>query len=124
MKRTLVILTTNCYVLVIISCAWLILSFVFSIKTGQWLWFQRSGGFVVCFGALLSIRRLVRLGLNGLFIHENTIDGGHATQTPEERESDRQLKLDISAMHFGFIMLLIGTLVCSYGDLLGQFRWL
>lgn len=70
-------------------------------------------------GALLTVRRLLRLGVEGFVIAERTFNGGHVVPTPGEVEAHRQFVLDVFSMGLGEIMLVLGTLIWAYGDLLG-----
>jgi hypothetical protein len=52
--------------LLVLAASILGISIFASAYTGQWHWFQRSGALVVSIGAILSTRRLLRIGLGGL----------------------------------------------------------
>ena len=113
-------LLANRLFLLAVAVAWVGFSVFLSVTTSEWHWFQRSGAVVVGVGVLLSTRRLVRLGTAGLYRDETTIDGGHAVPTGAELAADRQRRADISAMYLGFSMVVFGTVIWAYGDLLGR----
>jgi len=119
LKNGLRKLLTSQLVLLTIAIASVTLSLFASLKSSQWHWFQRSGAVVVGAGALLSTRRLVRLGVAALYRAETVIDGGGAAPTKEEEEAMRQWLLDLSAMRLGIFLLAVGTAIWAYGDLLG-----
>jgi hypothetical protein len=103
-----------------VAVSWVGLSAFLSVTTSEWHWFQRSGAVVVGAGALLSTRRLIRLGTAGAYVGETTWDDGHVVPTEEELAADRQRKADISAMYLGFITVVTGTVIWAYGDLVGR----
>lgn len=112
-------LLTSQRVLLRLAIAWVTLSLLASLSSSQWHWFQRSGAVVVSAGALLSTRRLVRLGVAALYRAETVLDGGGAAPTKEDDEAMRQWQLDLSAMRLGIFLLAVGTAIWAYGDLLG-----
>lgn len=103
--------------LVFFAVCWTAASVALSLRTGQWHWFSRSGAITVIMGAILTVRRLIRLGVQGFVIAERTFNGGHALPTPDEVEAHRQFALDVSSMHLGIILLVLGTIIWAYGDL-------
>jgi hypothetical protein len=50
---------------------------------------------------------------------QKVIDGGHFEPTPEEIEEEQQTKLDAIALYVGWAMILIGTFIWAYGDIIG-----
>jgi len=105
------------WVLVVVACT--AGSVALSLHFDEWDWFGRSGAVTTIAGAFLGIRRLLRLGPRRFFQAETTVDGGHAAPTSDEKEADRQLQIDISSMRIGAALLLFGTLVWAFGDLVG-----
>ena len=97
----------------------MLVSAVFSFATGKWHWFGRSGAVGTIAGAILTVRPLVRMGLEEWVRDLSTIDGGHIIPTPEEVEANRQAKTDARAVSCGAILAVFGTLVWAYGDLIG-----
>jgi hypothetical protein len=99
----------------------------------SWLWFQRSGSVVVFFGALLSYRSIVRLGESGVggapvYFAKATVistDDSGPEQTmkvaydAETEEQFTQHNLDKFAGYIGSWLMVTGTLIWGYGDLLG-----
>jgi len=86
-------LLTSQLFLVFFAVCWTAASVALSLRTGQWHWFSRSGAITVIMGASLTVRRLLRLGVQGFVIAERTFNGGHALPTPDEVEAHRQVRL-------------------------------
>jgi hypothetical protein len=100
----------------------------------NWLWFQRSGSVIALVGAVLGFRSIVRLGkagvggANPVFLRGTvkSVDGSGPVQRvrlaydDETKETLRQSTLDRDAGAIGAILLLLGTVVWGYGDLLGR----
>ena len=93
-----------------------------SLATGQWSWVSRSGGVLVLLGVLLSLRRLFRLGPQNfdeptepLIINRNQLN-------IRAMHQDIQRAGDNYAQAAGVALMIIGTFLGSYGDLLLQ--WL
>lgn len=88
--------------------------------TAQWLWFQRSGSLAVLFGGVLTFRRLIRFGPKKQFQESKIISGGHAAPTPEEIQADAEEWKDTLSSYVGVWLMVIGTVIWGYGDLLGK----
>ena len=78
MKKTVLhiirwLMTTTGFLLVL-AAGILGVSFFISYLTGQWHWFQRSGALLVSIGAILSTRRLLRVGLTGMLSGSSYFD--------------------------------------------------
>ncbi|TKC91708.1 hypothetical protein FAZ69_04505 [Trinickia terrae] len=100
----------------------------------SWAWFQRSGAIVTLAGALLGYRSVIRLGRHGVggaSMHVAmgklvSIDDSGPIQTAkikydeETIERFRQDGLDKVAGYLGAWMIVLGTAIWAYGDLLGQ----
>lgn len=120
---------------------WLGVSFVvvcLSIKADfrstAWTWFQRSGSFLVLAGAVLSYRSIVRDGVKGvggsqvLFAKgkiESVDDSGpvQMVKLSYNEKTERaflEAAIDQLAGYVGAFLLIIGTLIWGYGDLLGK----
>ena len=84
--------------------------------------FGASGALMVIAGALLTARRLLRLGYEAYVVDKQTIDGGHFVPTPEEVEAARQFREDERAFQWSLPILVLGTLIWAYGSL--ALRWL
>lgn len=97
------------------------------------LWFQRSGSFVVLAGAVLSYRSVVRLGIHGVGGVNTTVIMGKVESVDdsgprqrvrlsldEEKKFLREVAADRLCGYVGAILLVIGTLIWGYGDLLGN----
>lgn len=110
-----------CNVWLLVGFAGLVVgvSFLASCITGKWHWFGRAGAIATMMGVILSIRSIVRKGLDEWVQSQNTIDGGGAALSPEDIEEERQERLDAKAAVIGVIMVLAGTIVWAYGDLIG-----
>lgn len=129
--RTILLSTSFLFLLALLV---VVLSIHADIGNKSLLWFQRSGSIVVFFGALLSYRSIVRLGKNGtggspvLFAKATvvSIDNACPVQTmkvaydTETEEQFIQHALDKFAGYIGTWLMVIGTVIWGYGDLLGS----
>ena len=95
----------------------LALSLAIAVSTQDWTWISRSGGVIVLFGVLLSLRRLFRLGPQNfdeptepVVIHGNQFNMKVIWQ-------DIQRAGDNYAQASGIILMVSGTIIGSYGDL-------
>jgi len=88
-----------------------------SAYTGQWHWFQRSGALVVSVGAILSTRRLLRVGLDGLLEGRSYFDVTSNLQARPGDNRDLEFGRDVIAAYWGFMIVGIGTIVWAFGDL-------
>lgn len=84
--------------------------------------FAASGALMVIAGAVLTARRLLRLGYEAYVLDKQIIDGGHFAPTPEEIEAHRQFREDERAFQSSLPILVLGTLIWAYGSL--ALRWL
>ena len=95
----------------------LALSFIASLLSGQWHWFQRSGATIVSIGAILSTRRILRIALDGKLQQKSYLNGFRIKD--EQREGiQEQDSEDLVACLIGFWVVAFGTFVWAYGDLL------
>ena len=96
-----------------------------------WVWFQRSGSIIVLIGALLSYRSILRVGLHGVCGINTAVLKGTVVSTDTagrlnfryDTESNQRLKegfWDKVAVFIGAILLVYGSLIWGYGDLLGR----
>jgi hypothetical protein len=108
----------NTHGILAISLTWSLFSVYLSVLLADWTWFSRSGAILTLSGAILAIRKLLRLGLEELYRDQHTINGGHVVPTPEELQAEEENRRDIKASRLGFCLLLIGTLIWGYGDLI------
>ena len=111
-------LLTNVCCVSAVCLIWVLASLAFSIISGKWHWFSRSGSILALGGAILTVRLLLRLGVEEFFQSSLIEDGGNASPTPEEIEALRQHRLDVQAAHIGFWFIVVGTLIWGYGDAL------
>jgi drug/metabolite transporter (DMT)-like permease len=106
----------------LLACAallFMVASAALSFVTGKWHWFGRSGAVATIAGVVLTVRPLIRMGMEQWLQHLSTIDGGHVIPTSEEIEAGRQAALDVKATKWGVVLAVGGTLVWAYGDLIG-----
>lgn len=104
--------------LISVAVAWSVVWVVISYRASDWLWFSRSGSVTGIIGALLSCRSVLRLTC------EERIRIRHMTIiecfTPSEFDDQER---DSSAVVLGVVLMLVGTLIWAYGDLLPKL-WL
>lgn len=93
-----------------------------SIATGDWTWFARSGAVLTALGLVLASRKVLiaRADLLALLSDMERVDGGQRTA---RLESFKRLQRDIDRQvveKAGFALLVIGTVVWGFGDLIGR----
>lgn len=102
--------------------------------TASWVWFQRSGSLLALAGAVLGFRSIVRLGVNGVGGASPTVvrativsidDSGprqmaKVSYDEETRLMLHQATIDRIAGYVGAYMMVAGTIIWGYGDLLGS----
>ena len=98
------------------SAVILVLSVALSLQTQSWSWVARSGGILVLFGVLLSLRKLFRLGpqkldtpIEPLVINKNQFNINSMYQSINHLT-------DNFAQAFGVCLMVAGTILASYGD--------
>jgi hypothetical protein len=111
-------LLSNVWLLVGVAVLVVVISVLESYTTGKWHWFGRSGAIITMAGVILNMRPLVRMGLTEWLRSQQVIDGGHFDPTPEEIEEERQTTQDAIASNIGLYMVLVGTVIWAYGDLI------
>lgn len=108
----------NVNFLVLTASLVLILSVVISLSYNDRTWFQRFGAVVQIIGILLSIRPIIRMGFGAWKESLDIIDCGTLC---DERTVDKiQEDDDRKAVIWGIFLAVIGTLVSSFGDLIGR----
>lgn len=125
------------YIYALLSIVVSLVSLYFDWGSHSYVWFQRSGAFVVLAGAILSYRSILRLGVRGvggapnsgatigkvLGVHVDKETGRQMVKlerSQEDVEYERQIALDQFAGYFGAILTVLGTVICGYGDLLAK----
>jgi hypothetical protein len=102
--------------------------------TASWVWFQRSGSLLALAGAVLSYRSIVRLGVDGVGgAYPVAIKGtavsvdssGPVQMVKVSYDAEtlailRQASIDRVAGYVGAYMMVSGTVIWGYGDLVGQ----
>ncbi|WP_439598679.1 hypothetical protein [Falsiroseomonas sp.] len=93
-----------------------------SIGTGDWMWFARSGAILTALGLVLASRKVLiaRADLLALLSDMERVDGAERTV---RLASFKRLQRDIDRQvmeRAGFALLILGTLVWGFGDLLGR----
>jgi len=94
-------------------------SFFAGYYTDQWHWFQRSGALLVSIGAILSTRRMLRSGLDGLMHGSSASEVLAAIEKIRGYTEDSETKRDLISAYWGFTVVGLGTVVWAYGDLIG-----
>ena len=123
MKRIVLLtakwLMTAVSFLLVAGIAIISVSFVAGYYTGQWHWFQRSGALLVSVGAILSTRRLLRSGLDGLIQGRSASEVVAAIEEIRACTADTETKRDLVSAYWGFAVVGLGTFIWAYGDLIG-----
>jgi hypothetical protein len=93
-----------------------------SAATGDWTWFGRAGAVLTALGLVLASRKILiaRADLLALLAEMERVDGAERTARLEsfkrlQRDLDRQVMEKA-----GFGLLILGTLVWGFGDLIGR----
>ena len=106
-------------ILVSISVAISASAFAVSYSLDQWHWFQRFGAISVSIGAILSTRRLLRIGIKGMLMDENYFAAARP-QSMHSSETDAvETHRDLMCSYWGFWVVGFGTLIWAFGDLVG-----
>lgn len=110
---------------VILSLIATVSSAIFSIRTGDWNWFSRSGSLVVVIGIFLTSTQVIENSRRLRSRRTNRIKNFDRDYAEESRKQtlsrSRILDEDLWANGLrGFYLLVIGTLIWGYGDLIGQ----
>ena len=94
------------------------LSLALSMLTDTWSWVPRCGGVLVLFGVLLSLRRLFRLGPQRFDEQTEPVVINNNQFNIKAMHQDIQRAGDNFAQLSGVGLMITGTLIASYGDLL------
>jgi hypothetical protein len=93
-----------------------------SAATDDWTWFARSGAILTALGLVLASRKILiaRADLLALLADMERVDGAERTARLDsfkrlQRDLDRQVMEKA-----GFGLLVLGTVVWGFGDLLGR----
>lgn len=107
-----------------LSAAAITLSIAVSLQTGDWSWFARSGSLVVIIGIFLTSSQIIE---NSRYLRRRrTRQGGNFERDYAENLKQQSLSrargLDEDVWENGLrglYLLVIGTLIWGYGDLVG-----
>ncbi|WP_137180291.1 hypothetical protein [Roseomonas sp. AR75] len=93
-----------------------------SAATGDWVWFARSGAVLTALGLVLASRKILiaRADLLALLADMERADG---TERTARLESFKRLQRDLDRQVMekaGFGLLVVGTLIWGFGDLIGR----
>ena len=97
-----------------------------SLVAGEWHWFSRSGAIIVLVGVLMSARKCVRVGFEGLLQNATAIDCNPSLQASGPANTENEHNQDIRAAQRGIGVAVAGTLIWGFGDLpdlLGGATW-
>lgn len=81
----------------------------------DWQWFMRSGAVTIVLGAVVTFRNVLRLTSEERVRFRNMT----VVECFSETEKDNQEK-DSVAVHYGVWIMILGTFVAAYGDLVGK----
>jgi len=102
-----------------------LVSIVFSVKHDLMFkgdhCFQRSGGIITSLGTFLLIWNIVKNGVVKTAENIHTTDGGtFDSKNPEDEftETISEESKNIIAVYIGTILIILGTLISSFGDLI------
>ena len=88
-----------------------------SLVAGEWHWFSRSGAVLVLIGVLMSARKCVRVGFEGLLQDATAIDCNPSLQASEPENTENERSRDVRAAQRGIWVAVVGTLIWGFGDL-------
>jgi hypothetical protein len=112
-SRVFLFLLTNRLLLTCLTMAWTGFSMLLSKKYSDWMWFARSGSVTAIIGAVLAVRNILRLTREERIRIRNMNIVECFTQS-ELEDQER----DSSATIIGVVLMVAGTLIWAYGDLL------
>ena len=104
---------TNIAFLCVFACTWLAGAILVSVYCHNWTWFARSGSIEGIIGAVLVSRSVLRLSS----AERVRIRRMNVIETFTEGEFEDQER-DSLAVQIGVGLLVAGTLIWAYGDLL------
>ena len=82
----------------------LLIGLVFSTVESKVEWLGIFASLSGILGALLTSRKIFRLGISQLVVDEKTINGGGFSPSPQELEENRQYDIDVVATHKGALI--------------------
>jgi hypothetical protein len=110
------LLNMNLPLLVILSLLVSVGSLLLDIAGGfNELWFQRSGSILVVLGGLFEAKYILRTHEEGQTVFRGTLV--IETDEPDDQEPFGKR----AKKHAGFVVVLLGTLIWGYGDLVESF---
>ena len=102
---------------ILVAIAVVAISAFASVLLANWSLVSRSGGVVILFGVLLSLRRLFRLGPQRFDEPSEPVILGQNQFNMRVITQDIQRAADNFAQATGISLIVIGTIIGSYGDL-------
>ena len=106
---------TTTWILLTILFIWVCISIYLSVTENDWTWFQRAGSIITLFGAILVSREVIRLGTR----RRTELHDAPDTWKPSEAvvQEHEHRKEDYRSEAIGAVLILAGTVIWGYGDL-------
>lgn len=115
----------NTFFVVVLVLTSSVISFWYSLETGDFVWFSRAGSIVTVFGILLTVKHNILS--NSRDLESVVMEKNNYAKYAPKKGSDKYTEHENSAKgiirdeYVGILITILGTIVWGYGDLLGEF---